>query len=531
MSLTSAIVGGAALPMPPAMEPGGAEAGPALPQTAALQLPDSENVDRLAASLHASSGEFAALLRRYGAPSPALRHYGLIQWLNGRPAAAIEAFRAALALKPEDADLWRDLAGAFDASGDIVLAEYCVRESLRHQPGNARAWLLFANFANRAHRRDEAEEAFCNAITLDPSLGDAHFGLGLLRFEQRRLDAAVASLRLAIANGYANALGLSTLGHVQYVAADFAGCVAAFESAARLAPLDQNGRRKYARARTLQAMIDGDVTQAVAAFPALIGEDREDGSDFFLEAFSLLSAYGHHEAAAALGRLRLAENPDDPIRQYLLDAVLDRPLSRAPVDYLETYFDLFAKSFDRKLVDVLQYDAPSLMARLVAQSRSRFDETLDLGCGTGLAAAHLAPFGGRLTGVDVSGRMLDEAARRSLYARLEKAEAIEFLARRGALFDLVFAADVLVYLGDLEPLFAAVAQSIAPAGIFAVSIETTLAGDYKLLPSGRFAHAVAYLERLAAADFEIIATQEATIRLEAARPARGMLFVFKRRQA
>ena len=50
------------------------------------------------------------------------------------------------------------------------------------------------------------QSAFDHAIELDPTLGDAHFGLGLLHFAQLRLDAALASLSLAIANGYANAL-------------------------------------------------------------------------------------------------------------------------------------------------------------------------------------------------------------------------------------------------------------------------------------------------------------------------------------
>ena len=82
--------------------------------------------------------------------------------------------------------------------------------------------------------------------------------------------------------------------------------------------------------------------------------------------------------------------------------------------------------------------------------------------------------------------MLDEARKRALYQQLVKAEAVEFLARYSRRFDLVFAADMLVYLGDLQQLFDAVAGAIAPDGLFAVSIETTEDEDYKILPSGRF---------------------------------------------
>ena len=175
----------------------------------ALALPGLDHVDHLIVSVRKASKDFETLLQRYGQPAPALRHYGLIQWRDQKLAPAIEAFRAALVLNAEDADLWRDLAGAYDGSGDAELAELCIRASLRYQPDNARSWLLLANLDSRAGRPDEAQSAFDHAIELDPTLGDAHFGLGLLHFAQMRLDAALASLSLAIANGYANALGFA----------------------------------------------------------------------------------------------------------------------------------------------------------------------------------------------------------------------------------------------------------------------------------------------------------------------------------
>jgi len=492
-------------------------------------LPGSDEAGRLMASLRASSEDFEALFQRYGQPAPALRHYGLIQWRDQQFTRAIEALRAALVLTPDDADLWRDLAGAYDRSGDAELADRCVRQSLCHRSDDACSWLLLANLESRGGRRNEAEAAFSHAIMCDPKLGDAHFGLGLLHFERRNIGAAVASLSLAIANGYANALGFTTQGHLKFLAGDFAGSAAAFENAARFGPLDLNGRRKFARARTIQAMIEGNLDQAIADYPNLAGDAREELDDILRDAFHQLSAFGREEAAVAVGRLLAAQNPDDPVQRYLLDAVSGRRLVRAPVDYLESCFDKFAKTFDQKLVNVLQYQAPELMARLITPIRESFSNMLDLGCGTGLAAAHLAPFGGRLTGVDVSGGMLDEAVKRGLYADLAKAEAVEFLAGCAARFDLVFAADMLVYLGDLRPLFDAVARSSALGGLFVISVETTEAADYQLLPSGRFAHAVAYLERLARPDFNVLVKQAAMIRLEAGRPAEGMFLALERR--
>ena len=56
-------------------------------------------------------------------------------------------------------------------------------------------------------------------------------------------------------------------------------------------------------------MIDGNVEQAVADYAKLAGEDREIAAEILRDAFAVLSAYGHLEAAAAVGRLRLAKTP------------------------------------------------------------------------------------------------------------------------------------------------------------------------------------------------------------------------------
>jgi predicted TPR repeat methyltransferase len=69
----------------------------------------------------------------------------------------------------------------------------------------------------------------------------------------------------------------------------------------------------------------------------------------------MFSAYGMHEAAAAIGQLRLETEPDDPVQRYLLDAVDGQAHDRAPAAYVEAHFDGFAEGFDSKLVDILGY--------------------------------------------------------------------------------------------------------------------------------------------------------------------------------
>jgi predicted TPR repeat methyltransferase len=209
-------------------------------------------------------------------------------------------------------------------------------------------------------------------------------------------------------------------------------------------------------------MIEGRVGEALNDYATIAGADREDLDIIARDAFSVLSASGHLEAAAEIGRMRLAEQPDDPVRRYLLDAVLGRSMEAAPTAYIETYFDLFAPQFDSKLTETLQYDAPREMVKLVAAHRSGFTHMLDLGCGTGLAAVDLRSLGDTLTGLDLSSGMLAQAQARGRYTELVKAEAAAYLAGAQSRFDLIFAADSLIYLRSASSVSTAPAIACSP---------------------------------------------------------------------
>jgi predicted TPR repeat methyltransferase len=125
-------------------------------------------------------------------------------------------------------------------------------------------------------------------------------------------------------------------------------------------------------------------------------------------------------------------------------------------------------------------------------------DVLDLGCGTGLCGPLLRPVARRLTGVDLSPGMLDKARERGLYTELECVELTEYLSRRHAEFDLIVAADVFVYVGDLAPVFSAVRRTLRDGGRFAFSVEAAEVREFELSSTRRYRHSRAYVERLAA---------------------------------
>ena len=95
-----------------------------------------------------------------------------------------------------------------------------------------------------------------------------------------------------------------------------------------------------------------------------------------------------------------------------------------------------------------------------------------------------------------------------------------------AQFDLIVAADVLIYLGDLDAVFAEAARLLRPRGLFAFSIEECAGADWRLQESGRYAQSPGYIERLAR-------EQGFVLSLKAQQPIRtpivGLLYILSRK--
>ena len=78
--------------------------------------------------------------------------------------------------------------------------------------------------------------------------------------------------------------------------------------------------------------------------------------------------------------------------------------ARAADSYVRNLFDATAESFDETLSNWLDYRAPELVAEAVRAELGTGASTLatiDLGCGTGLAAPLLRGMTRRLEGVDL----------------------------------------------------------------------------------------------------------------------------------
>jgi predicted TPR repeat methyltransferase len=316
------------------------------------------------------------------------------------------------------------------------------------------------------------------------------------------------------------------------------------QAALDVAPGDVDALRHRA---TALAML-GRHAPSVQAWRELLAIESDDAAAWSGLGHALRESGQWHDAAEAFERA-LVCGADADTHRYFLAAVRSGsgkpadPPSRPPRAYVEGLFDSYAREFDAHLVHALNYQAHRQLVdgwRRFAAFDVKPDgaslAVLDLGCGTGLCAGLVAPWAARLVGVDVSAAMVERARDGGLYQRLEHADLVEFLQRCDERFDLVLAADVLIYVGSLAPVFASARRVMRDGSdgsrpaVLAFSVEAAeddeivdTDGGHVLRPSLRYAHSSAAIERLAAwHGWVVLQMHRAPLREDAGRRVDGL---------
>ena len=243
-----------------------------------------------------------------------------------------------------------------------------------------------------------------------------------------------------------------------------------------------------------------------------------------------LHANGDPDEAVRIATEWHAKFPNVPDAQHIGAAISRKAVpDTANAEYVADVFNDYAPIFEEKLAE-LGYAAPSLidaaLSAVVSPDLSGLT-VLDAGCGTGLCAPYLRPRATLLDGVDLSPGMLEKARDRAAYDTLEEAELVAFCTERQDQYDLITAADVLCYLGDLEPATQAFARSLKENGFLSFSVETRKSETgYTLDPSGRYKHDPGYVRGcLDAAGLNVRRAEDAVLRTEYGEPVGGMVVV------
>jgi predicted TPR repeat methyltransferase len=378
-------------------------------------------------------------------------------------------------------------------SGHWAEAQSLCKKAIKLQPGNAEANLILGDTYNRQHNYNKALKHLVLASDLAPNSAVVQNALGNTYRDMGDYDKALARYQRALSINPSWADTHFNLGKLYRKSGRFHEAAMHLRKAVAINP--QWAQAHDTLARLLEAQ--GKTDEAIEHFRQAVALDGTN-----------LSAC-HHLAALT------GETPEAPPRSYLMEI-----------------FDAHAEHFDSYLVDVLGYQGPQLLRKAldsVAGRPARFANGIDLGCGTGLSGQAFRDVCERLSGVDLAPRMIVEAGKRQVYDELLTGDVVECLCRSGQKYDLYISADLFIYMGNLEAIFACMAERAADGALLVFSTECGGQQDYFLRPSGRYAHSQAYIERLAAQHgFDIVAQEAGDLRKEGGEWVGGNFYVLKK---
>lgn len=353
----------------------------------------------------------------------------------------------------------------------------------------ARQFFLDGLAHYQAGRMEQAERQFSAALALAPGRPSVLTNLGAVRLKLGRAEEALPLLEEALGQEPGN---VEALGH----------------AGAALAELGRHA-------------------EALRLFDRALAADARLAALWTLRG-SLLREMGRTAEAAESFRQAIAHGGDAQLIGFYLAGVggLPEVPPASPRAYVEALFDGYAVQFDSHLTEALKYDAPRILTQRLLADSAHYRNGLDLGCGTGLCGRLLRPACARITGIDLSGNMIEQAHARGGYDQLQQADVLEFLQGTSERYDLVIAADVFIYVGALDAVFAQLARVMLPQGRFCFTVEESEGPELALRSSLRYAHSEALLRRLAGEHgFSVTAIERGPVREEQRQPIPG-LFVW-----
>ncbi len=385
----------------------------------------------------------------------------------------------------------------------------------------AKAFFFEGNALFEAGQLEDALSRYQSALALVPGRPSILANLGVTQCRLGRWADAVATLTQATQADPAHRDAWVALGLSHEAMSNWAGAVHALQKGVTLGA--STAQLQLSLALCLLRLDRPDdalkaLDQALALDPTLAEAWSQRGS--------LLRDAGQNQEAARCFEQALAHGADESLHRFYLASVRTGAAvpPQPPRAYVEALFDEYADDFQSHLIQHLKYQAHETLLAPLRVGGQRFPLVLDLGCGTGLCGQLIQPHADAVDGVDLAQAMVEQARASGAYRRVEQGDLLGFLRSSDEPADLVIAADVFIYVGALEEVFAAVRQRLRPGGCFAFSVERAGEGqDLQLRPSLRYAHSLAYVERLASASgLRVRESWEAPLREDQQRPVMGL---------
>ena len=421
-----------------------------------------------------------------------------------------------------------EMAVQFHRQGWLEPAEEFYRAVLRLEPGEPNALHYLGVLLHQTGNTEGGVELLRAAIERRPDWVDAHNNLGNVFKESDRLDEAAAAYARAAELAPENPAVLNNLGVVLKTLDRTEEAERALRRATAIAPKHAEAWYNLGNLLARTQRVE-EAAKAIRTAVTLMPGRRMA----WHRLVQILGRLGRKDDARRVFDEWQAFEPGDDSARHLRYAILgegEEP-RRAGDAYVKDVFAGFAEEFDTRLAG-LKYRAPELVAgaidRALAPARGGL-AILDAGVGTGLCGPLLRARSKRLVGIDLSGKMLEQAAKRGVYDALEEAELTAWLMATTETFDLAVCADTLCYFGVLDEVLAGFERVLAPGGLLAFTVEESQGADaapYRLNYHGRYSHAEAYVRNaVEGAGLRVGAVEREMLRLELGEPVQGLLVV------
>lgn len=258
------------------------------------------------------------LVAQYPKQAGAYQAQGLLDLRYGKVDAAEQAAREAIRLKPtKEASLL--LVGALVKKGDIAGADQVMDAVLKNNPDSEEVRLGYARLLIESDQRVHAREQLEKLLKDQPGNVDAHFNLGLLDIDDRRLDDAEAQFQLV-------AKTPDRVGDAEY----FLGRIAELRHQPKQALAHyekvhngQQGLDAAVRRATMLAKL-GRVDEARAILETLREQFPPLADRFLMAEGEMLLDVGAYDQALELYGDALKDNPDDGDLLYSRSLVYER---------------------------------------------------------------------------------------------------------------------------------------------------------------------------------------------------------------
>ena len=445
----------------------------------------------------------------------------------GRMLDALNDYHRAVNAAPDSIPAHYSLGVFFMQQNQLDYAQTQFKNVLALYPNHINALFYSGLLCLNNQQLDLAENLFQHILSLNSEHVQTIVNLGVIRLQRHHGQDAINYFTKALAIDEHNLEAKNNLAATFMHHDRFEAALVYYNSLLQDDP--QNAEYNYNAGVAQMAL--GHLDRATLHFNQVLVQKNTFHSMAYNNLAAIQLRLGQRESAILLLTNALRLNPSDQSSQFMLSALTqDQQHAKTCTTYVGNLFDNYALYYDHHLKQILHSTLPEQMVEVLhQQGYVKFAQTLDLGCGTGLSGLVLREMSEQLTGVDLSEKMLAQARLKEIYDSLTCSEISSFLNKNTSAYNLIMAADVLPYMGDLEQLFQRVHVQLAMNGLFIFNIEISAHMPWQLQDNIRFSHHQNYIHELCTRNqFNLIVEKKTQSRQHEHKILTVMLYVFER---